>query len=131
MPQARLAHASAAATATARDIVFMGSLLVFCGDDGTRADNAKVRRAVVFATMTRDILQPIEEVRAAARVVSLRSARARGRVGTKPRWAWERNARRSTINSCRGLRAPAPGPPSRRRARDRRQGRTSSRAAGA
>jgi hypothetical protein len=63
----------------------MGSLLVFCGDDDTRADNAKVRRAVVFATMTRDILQPIEEVRAAARVVSLRSARARGRVGTKPR----------------------------------------------
>src|SRR5262245_32573041 len=50
IPQAKLAHPSAAATATARDIVFMGSLLVFCGDDDTRADNAKVRSAVVLPT---------------------------------------------------------------------------------
>jgi hypothetical protein len=48
MPYARVAHPSAAATATARDVVFMGSLLVFCGDDDTRADDAKVRSAVVL-----------------------------------------------------------------------------------
>jgi hypothetical protein len=50
MPQATLAHASAAANATARDIGFMGSLLVFCGDDDTRVDDAKVRSAVVLPT---------------------------------------------------------------------------------
>jgi hypothetical protein len=48
MPHTKLAQPSAAANATARDIVFMGSLLVFCGDDDTRAGNAKVRSAVIL-----------------------------------------------------------------------------------
>jgi hypothetical protein len=47
MPHARLAHPSAAANATARDIVFIGSLLIFCNNDDTRADDAKVRNAVI------------------------------------------------------------------------------------
>src|SRR5262249_46836154 len=59
MPQARLAHANAAANATARDIVFMGSLLVFCGDDATRADDAEVRSAVVLPTWPATFCSPL------------------------------------------------------------------------
>src|SRR5262249_27309547 len=59
IPQAKLAHPSAAATATARDIVFMGSLLVFCGDDDTRADNAKVRSAVVLPKCPATFCSPL------------------------------------------------------------------------
>jgi hypothetical protein len=42
-----LAHPNAAANATARDIVFIGSLQVFCEDDDTRLGNAKVRNTVI------------------------------------------------------------------------------------